>query len=334
MKLARLSWANGRWFRVIASTLLLIICLNFVDSTALLRALSGVHIGYFLAAFGLNAIGTVLVRAWVAHLTTRASGLLLSYGELVRINLVARFYTIVLPRGASAAIRWQRYREGGSGHAAAALLIFENLVSIFTLFVSAAVILLIEQQYTGAMGRVLLYISWAGALLTAMMLMPFASKRCAEIFKRIFHPIIRSPGRLSDLAGRMYSAVADYQSISLRQMMTILAASLIGYIFFVLSAWVLALGMSLDISLAAIAWVRSVTLLLALVPITVAGIGLREGAFIVLLNEYGVSTSTAFAYALTSFAIQLFIGLLGAVIELTSTLRRGRLSKDNESGGI
>ena len=87
----------------------------------------------------LNALGTVLIRAWTAHLTTSASGLVLGYGELVRINLIARFYTLILPRGASTAIRWQRYRRGGSGFDAAALLLFESLVSVFILFLTAAV---------------------------------------------------------------------------------------------------------------------------------------------------------------------------------------------------
>lgn len=298
-----------------------------VDRGALIRALAQIHPAYFLTAFALNALGTVLVRAWVAHLTTRASGLLLSFGELVKINLIARFYTIVLPRGASTAIRWQHYRKGGTGHAAAALLMFENLVSIFTLFLSAAVMLWLELDDTSDVSRILLPIAWLGTLCSIIVLLLFVSNRAATIAARIFQPLSRRRGRLSGLISRLLSAVNDYQSISLRQASVILFASFLGYLFFVLSAWILAQGMAINVSLIAIAWIRSVTLLLALIPVTVAGIGLREGAFIVLLQEYGVSASVAFAYALSSFAIQLMLGLLGAVLEMFRILNSTRMLK-------
>src|SRR5690606_34739069 len=128
------------WLRVIASVALLAICLASFDASELLQAVKGISLVHFLLAFLLSAVGTVLVRAWIARMTTSASGLSLDWWSLVRINLVARFYTIILPRGASAAIRWHHYRSGGSGHAAAALLMFENLVSIGTLFASAALL--------------------------------------------------------------------------------------------------------------------------------------------------------------------------------------------------
>lgn len=322
------------WLRIGASIALLILCLSLVDPAVFVQTITQMQPEYVLSAFGLNLIGTVLVRAWVARMTTRASGLLLSFEELVRINLVARFYTIALPRGASAAIRWQWYRKGGSGHAAAALLMFENLVSVFTLFTSAAIILLIESTYTDGMGQILLPVAWLGTLFSTIVLLPFIHKPSAVLARRLLQPLLKRPGRLSSLVERLYAAVIDYQSISVRQICVIFFASALGYIFFVLSAWVLAEGMVLDLSFTAIAWIRSVTLLLALMPVTVAGIGLREGAFIVLLREYGISTSTAFAYAVALFAIQIMLGLLGAVLEMSRVLIGGRRSGEKSSRDI
>jgi len=309
------------WLRTLFSILLLLICIKFVDAEELGKALAQTDPVYFLLAFIVNVAGTVLFRAWIAHLTTRSSGLRLDFVDLIRINLIARFYTIALPRGVSSAIRWHHYRAGGSGHAAAALLMFENLVSVFTLFTSAALILWIEFPHVGRFGQTLLPIVCLGTLLSVLVLLPFVNRRCGLLMRRLLQPLLRKPGWFTMMLERLYSAIADYHTIPLQKVILIFLASIAGYFLFILSAWILMKGMELEISFAAIAWIRSVTLLVALLPVTVGGIGLREGAFIALLSDYGISASTAFAYAIASFAIQLVIGLIGAGLEAARVLQ-------------
>lgn len=311
------------WLRTVFSILLLLICIKIVDADELGKVLAETDPLYFLFAFIVNVAGTVLIRAWIAHLTTRSSGLKLGFVDLIRINLIARFYTIALPRGVSAAIRWQHYRSGGSGHAAAALLMFENLISVFTLFFSAALILWLESGSAGRFGQALLPVVCLGTLFSGLLLLPFVNRRFGLLMKRMLQPLLRKQGWFTVMLERLYSAVVDYHTIPLQRIILIFLASIAGYLLFILSAWILMEGMMLGISFAAIAWIRSVTLLIALLPVTVAGIGLREGAFIALLSDYGVSASAAFAYALASFAIQLVIGLIGAGLEATRVLRAG-----------
>lgn len=324
----------GYWLRIGASAGLLALCLAVVDRAGLAEALAQTRPTWFIAAVALNAIGTVLIKAWVAYLTTRASGLRLGFAELVRINLIARFYTIVLPRGVSTAVRWKRYRDGGTAHAATALLLFENLISIATLFLSAALVLTFEaDRVAGGIGQLLLPLSWLGVFGSAVVHLPFLHARSARLCRKLLRPLTQREGRIARALGRLLTAIEDYQALPNHRIGAIMCASLLGYIFFVLSAWALAIGMGIDVGLAAIAWVRSVTLLVALLPITVAGIGLREGAFIVLLRDYGVAGSLAFAYALASFAIQLLLGLVGAWLEAARMLRPAR-AEQHEAGNV
>ena len=307
-------------FRITASVALLLICMSLVNPDELARALIHINLYYLTVALLLNIVGSVLAKAWIAHLTTRASGLSLGFAELIRINLIARFYTIALPRGASAAIRWHHYRKGGSGHAAAALLIFESMVSIFTLFLSTAVILSFEYKQAGTSAQLLLPLAWLGTLVATLMLLPFMHQRSAKVFLHLLQPLLKRPGSLAELINKLLSAIKNYHEIPVRRVGTIFLVSLFGHVFFILSAWMLAEGMTLGLSLAAIAWVRSATLLVALIPITVAGLGLRESALIALLSDYNISASTAFAYAIASFAIQLVLGLIGAILEVQRIL--------------
>jgi len=316
VRVTRLIQRHRRVLRILVSMALLGLCLSLVEPAALLQAWVRIEPVYFVAALSLNAIGTVLIRAWIAHLTTRATGVMLGFWELIRINLIARFYTIALPRGASAAIRWHHYRKGGSGHAAAALLLFENLVSVFTLFLSAALILSVEGGEAGPVARYLMPLAWCGAVASACVLLPFLHRPAAALFRGALGWLLKRPGRVSGIARRFLAAIDCYHNLPVRRLGSILLASVLGYVFFVLSAWVLAQGMELGVGLFVIAWVRSVTLLAALIPITIAGLGVREGVMIALLGGYGVSASNAFAYAIAAFCIQLALGLVGAILEL------------------
>ena len=57
-------------------------------------------------------------------------------------------------------------------------------------------------------------------------------------------------------------------------------------------------------------------LLCAVTRIFPAGMGLREGSFIVLLGAYGVGEDSAFAYSLLVFAVTpISPGFLGGLIE-------------------
>ena len=335
MNLADTPWYRRTATRVIASAVLFLACLQLVDWREMVHVLMGIDIWSFISAFLLNLVGTVLVRAWIAHITTQASGLELGFGELVRINLVARFYTIALPRGASAAVRWHHYRKGGDGHAAAALLLFENLVSVLTLFLSAAVVLLLEYQKGGAVAEVLLPVCWLGTAGVIVVMMPFLHASSASFSRRLLRSLLMRSGWFSSKLGMLLDAVDSYHDLPRHKVGSIFLASLVGYIFFVLSAWVLADGMDLGVGLAAIAWVRSVTLLVALVPITVAGIGLRESMLIALLRDYGVSPSVAFAYAIASFAVQLLLGVAGAILEIWRLFgNRDRVSLGEAGGDV
>lgn len=312
---------TAQWFRGGISVALLAACAWLVDFDDVVGAVRGIDPRMFLLAFLTNGIGTVVVRAWVAHLAAGASGIALGPWALLRVNLVARFYTLVLPRGAAAAVRWKHYAEGGAAMAASALLLFETLVSMATLFGTAAIALAVLPD-RGGLADVLLPMSWLGFAATAAMVLPFLHAPSARLAGRVNDRLLRRSTRLSGLAQRFTAAVAAYQRIPGRTIWGIVAVSLCGYVLFVLSAWILLEAMDLHLALAQIAWIRSVTLLLALIPISIAGLGVREASFIAFLGEYGVSSSEAFAFSMATFAIQLVLGAIGALLELARLFDR------------
>jgi uncharacterized membrane protein YbhN (UPF0104 family) len=83
-----------------------------------------------------------------------------------------------------------------------------------------------------------------------------------------------------------------------------------------------ALALELDLSLLTIGWTRSAAVLVTVLPVSLAGLGLREGAFVLLLAPYGIAAADALSYSLLAFAATvLAFGLIGGVIEAFRLLR-------------
>lgn len=309
------------WVRITGSLVLLVICLHLIDFRDVATAVTALSPSLFLLAFVLNSLGTVVVRAWIAYLTTGPTGIRLQFLALLRINFVARFYTLLLPRGAAAAVRWHHYREGGSSQAASALLMFETLVSMMTLLASAALLLSFEESQRGPLARAILPLTWVGLVGVGACLVPFLHSGSANLLDRTLKRLLPAEGRIPHFVGKLMATVRAYPTLHPRRVLAIFLAGVAGYVLFVASAWVLLKGMGIPLDLATVAWIRSVTLLLALIPITVAGLGLREASFIALLGEYGVTSSEAFTFSMATFAIQLMLGAIGGVMVFWRWLR-------------
>jgi len=78
----------------------------------------------------------------------------------------------------------------------------------------------------------------------------------------------------------------------------------------------LARALGLELSLLTIGWVRSAVVLIAMLPVSLGGIGLREGAFLYFLTPCGVGQEQAVAYSFLVFIVAvLFLGILGGIVE-------------------
>ena len=66
-------------------------------------------------------------------------------------------------------------------------------------------------------------------------------------------------------------------------------------------------------------WVFALVSLLLFLPISLAGLGVREGSMIFLLGILGVSSEKALAASLTLFIISIMLGSVGVLLHLFHT---------------
>ncbi|HWN06821.1 MAG TPA: hypothetical protein VNO53_06625, partial [Steroidobacteraceae bacterium] len=90
-------------------------------------------------------------------------------------------------------------------------------------------------------------------------------------------------------------------------------------------AYAFATACGIQLSFANIGWMHAVVAVLVLLPISFAGLGVREGTLVLLGARYGVAAPLALSWSLLLFAGMLFVAAIGACIEAWSFLRgRGR----------
>jgi glycosyltransferase 2 family protein len=102
----------------------------------------------------------------------------------------------------------------------------------------------------------------------------------------------RLPARLGEFAGRVGAALGLYRR-SLRVLAVSLALSIAMQLLLVANVYLMARAISVDVPFTVLAVVSALVVVVTLLPISIAGVGLREGAFVVLLAPLGVKTTDA-----------------------------------------
>jgi len=87
--------------------------------------------------------------------------------------------------------------------------------------------------------------------------------------------------------------------------------------------WVVIAGLGITAPVEAVVVVVPMVLAITSLPLSINGIGLREGAFIYLLTRYGVTASAAMAVSLGVFALIVIAGLCGGLLFVFEGLRKG-----------
>jgi uncharacterized membrane protein YbhN (UPF0104 family) len=141
----------------------------------------------------------------------------------------------------------------------------------------------------------------AGALALAFLARRSHRATHATFLQRLIAPLalmwveIRDRGKLRSVALRTTTLGLAYQATM------------------VLASWVLARAIDLDLSFALLAVVTPLVILVTLFPISIAGLGVREGGYVTLLAEAGVSAPDATLLSLLTVAALAIATLPGAV---------------------
>lgn len=298
-----------RVLRYVVAIVVLVLLFTAVDFGEVWRSLAQAQIGWLLVACACS----ILLQAVIAvrlRLLTDAQGLTLSTWTLFEINLATMFYGLFLPGGnfAGLAVRFFRLgNEGGNIAAAGVALFIDRIVATISLCLVGSVFWLLERPR----GTLPIFLVMAGSTVALLLL-------CWAITAD--WPL---PDRLARLTTRLRLAMQRWRSMPARAhsgvMLLGMLSHVVGIVVFVALTW----SLGIDVGFVSLGWVRSAVILATMIPISVAGLGLREGAMIAMLAAYGIDQPQALAMSLLVLGVvSVLPGLIGGAFEAHRLLLR------------
>lgn len=88
------------------------------------------------------------------------------------------------------------------------------------------------------------------------------------------------------------------------------------YYVIYLSSLYVCLALDIKISFALLAWIVSLSTLIVILPVSVSGLGVREGATIYFMSLQGISSENSLAFAAIGLGMVVLMGLLGGILNM------------------
>jgi hypothetical protein len=329
----RLKKWQSRALRLIASAVLLGALFWYVPFSAVIDALRSVKLPYAAAALAVMLI-TAYLDALALWLPLDRASVPGSKWAVFEIKMITRFYGQFLPSELMASA-FKLHRLAGPtkqwGEVAAALA-FCRVVSMLVLVMLGLVLWMIEMP--SGTGR------WVGFLLGGMFLglLVVHFSVASEVMNRYVRQILSMRG-LGWLRGRLYDKMmtvaqttVDSYRLFGKSVYPIIALALSRHVMGIVSFGLTALSLDIRLSFLTIGWIRVVIHALLMLPISLAGFGVREGSLVILLQEYSVSPDDAVALAFLLFALTLLANSTGGLFEVRNLLAPGRVADRVRSG--
>lgn len=306
-------------FRVLVAVGVLALLFVKIPAREVWEAMGRAQSGYLAGAFGLTFVMELAIALRLKWFV-EAHAISITTPRVLAINLSSRFYALGLPIGNAFALvlRVRRMVQGSGRYAdVAASVLLDRLSTSAAMSAFGFVAWSIERSETAEPGMVLAFAALLASALYTLALCWHSLPRIARFVARVEN---RVPGKYREIL-RSAAPARDPLSLTVRTWGMSLFVHAVGTI----ATWLFARSIGIDAPVLAIAWVRSVGLLAAGLPVSFAGLGVREGVYVVLLSAYGVAAPEALALSLISFGVVVLgIGLLGAALELRRALPRWR----------
>jgi len=276
------------------------------------RTLAGVSWGWLAVAFSLLGLGLVF-SAYRWRILVRAQGDDAPIGFLIKSYLVGTFFNNFLPTrfGGDVVRIWDGSRHSRSLVRSSAVVLVERATGILVLLLFA----LVASLFRLDMARRVPVI-WAALALGV------AAFAAAGLF---FLPAAgRLLGRLPETGrtGRIKNKVIAFREAILRYRDAKSAFARAGVLAVLLQLNVIVyyvlIGKALGLNIGLLDYFIFIPIvhLVQLIPVSINGAGLREGAYIQIFRFYGLPPEAAWSFSIIEVALGLVVGLIGGAVYL------------------
>ncbi len=301
--------------KVAVSACLLAVLLRRVSPREAVAALAAANwplLGLALAIY----VGTVPLRALRWRALVHAKGIAVPLRRLVALYFVGGFFNIMLPTGVGGdAVRaYELAHDTRESELAVGTVFVDRALGLLVLLLLAALAL---PFWSGPFDP---WVAWlVGALALASlggMTLLLAGRPLVAVYRRL-------PARLGALIDRpvlrrLYCSLSGYPGRSLAEA---IAVSVLFNLLLVAVNQLIGLGFGVHIPTGQYVICVSLSAFASTLPISLGGLGVREGAFAELFGQVGVPAALALSMSLTFYLMNVVSGLIGGLLYAWEGLR-------------
>lgn len=270
------------------------------DPFYIFLALLTPYIGFFVTSLrwkGLLAVQGVPVRQPV----------------LFRSCMIAVFFNQLLPStiGGDVVRIYDSWKAGATRAVAVSTIFIDRVLGLTALALFAVAGLFMLHAQTDELRLLPIAVVGVAFCLVGSVLMIFSPvKPLLELARMIYRA---SPGPISKFFGKLDDAVEAYRGKHLVLIRAMLL-SLVLQLNVILMHYLLGQAVGITPGFFDYFYVVPIALFVMLIPLTINGIGLREGMFVYMLAGLGVAKDDAIALSFLAFAVFLIHGVMGGIV--------------------
>ena len=277
-------------------------------------ALSNINPLYFFISLSIF-LPRIIMSTYKWKMIADKQGIEVGLISLIKLNIIGLFYGTITPLWLGDYIRIPYLREETNepfGKCASNVLI-DQAIEFAALFILALIGSLILLNQFPSLFLILFSLFVIFISVAIFFKEKGRSKKILKIAYAIFIPKKLKPF----MANEFHSF---YESMpSLKFLVIPLFIELVSYTLFFTQIYILALSFSITIPFFSFIFIYPIASLISLIPVTVSGLGTREGALIHLFSLYGIAGETTVAISLGGYIITMlvpsFIGAILAVLK-------------------
>lgn len=282
---------------------------NLGELFAMLKSWSAI---YFVIAVLLGVLRNVIFASrW--KVTLFVSDIKVPFLTLVKFYFVGTFFNLFLPTalGGDVVRGYDLATYSGKRMGAATSVLVERIVGFFALAFIALFALLLGNSMieNSAVTMVILVVCLSYLALAIMVFNANIMKRLIAMFKSV------TLWNIGERLDRMYDSLYAFTAHKVI-LWQCFALSIICQTLAILAAYSLALAINLKLAPVYFFMVLPMIWIITMVPLSINGLGIREGAFVFFFTKVGMSESAALLLSFLNFSQLIILGLIGGIVYL------------------
>ena len=223
-------------------------------------------------------------------------------------------------------------RPGGHRAEAFAAILFERLIDTIALVFFGLVFWFWSSPPYGSRILDVVMVTLLVLLIggTVFGMSPWASALAQRTGSLI--PWNKARGHYLEKSEKVLASIRSFRGMSPGGAMLLITLTVARHMLSIMFLVCFAISLGLTMDFPSLGWIRSFVNIVTTIPLSFAGLGVREGSMVILMQPYGVAGSEAVAVALFLFLVHVVFAVVGGIWEMFNVYLPSRAEENSKAG--